>query len=148
MAALPAVTTQVWAVAADAFLRGVGGTLWTVNSRTIPQRLVPDELLGRFSAASRLFSWGAMPLGARAYGPDRRTGRTANSVGRLRAGHSSDPGTLRAHSHAGTTRWTYVTMPGNASDKPLDVRCQGVQDVAVCLITHRALFNAFVRAGK
>jgi len=64
MAALPAVTTQMWAVAAGAFLGGMGGTLWTVNSRTIIQRLVPDELLGRFGAASRLFSWGAMPIGA------------------------------------------------------------------------------------
>ncbi|MGW3403305.1 MFS transporter [Streptomyces zhihengii] len=64
MAALPALTTQTWAVAAGAFLGGMGGTLWTVNSRTIGQRLVPDELLGRFGAASRLFGWGAMPLGA------------------------------------------------------------------------------------
>ncbi|MER7171751.1 MFS transporter [Streptomyces mesophilus] len=64
MAALPALTTQVWAVAAGAFLGGMGGTLWTVNSRTITQRLVPDEMLGRFGAASRLFTWGAMPLGA------------------------------------------------------------------------------------
>lgn len=64
MAALPALTTQVWVVAAGAFLGGMGGTLWTVNSRTITQRLVPDAMLGRFGAASRLFTWGAMPLGA------------------------------------------------------------------------------------
>jgi MFS family permease len=64
MAALPALTTQLSAVAAGAFLGGMGGTLWTVNSRTITQRLVPDEMLGRFGAASCLFSWGAMPLGA------------------------------------------------------------------------------------
>ncbi|MQY13900.1 hypothetical protein SRB5_40570 [Streptomyces sp. RB5] len=64
MAGLPAVTASVWAVAAGAFLGGAGGTLWTVNSRTIAQRLVPDEMLGRFNAAYRLFSWGAMPLGA------------------------------------------------------------------------------------
>lgn len=64
MAALPALTTEVWAVAGGAFLGGMGGTLWTVNSRTITQRLVPDAMLGRFGAASRLFTWGAMPLGA------------------------------------------------------------------------------------
>ncbi|WP_255953355.1 MFS transporter [Streptomyces odontomachi] len=64
MVALPALTAQTWAVAAGAFLGGMGGTLWTVNSRTLSQRLVPDEMLGRFSAASRLFSWGAMPIGA------------------------------------------------------------------------------------
>ncbi|WP_261717296.1 MFS transporter [Streptomyces sp. FZ201] len=64
MAGAPALTVNVWVVAAGAFLGGMGGTLWTVNARTIAQRLVPDHLLGRFSAANRLLSWGAMPLGA------------------------------------------------------------------------------------
>ncbi|MDT0344400.1 MFS transporter [Streptomyces sp. DSM 44938] len=64
MAALPALTTSLWAVAAGAFLGGMGGTLWTVNARTLTQRLVPDEMLGRFGAAARLFTFGAMPLGA------------------------------------------------------------------------------------
>ncbi|MEV6108282.1 MFS transporter [Streptomyces sp. NPDC051940] len=64
MAGLPALTANVWAVAAGAFLGGMGGTLWSVNARTISQRLVPDEMLGRFGAAARLFAWGAMPLGA------------------------------------------------------------------------------------
>ncbi|MEU6556303.1 MFS transporter [Streptomyces sp. NPDC046915] len=64
MMAVPALTTSLWAVAAAAFAGGMGGTLWTVNSRTIGQRLVPDAMLGRYSAVSRLFSWGAMPIGA------------------------------------------------------------------------------------
>ncbi|MFG1914975.1 MFS transporter [Micromonospora sp. NPDC048898] len=68
MVALPALTTTVWAVALGAFLGGVGSTLWTVNARTISQRLVPDEMLGRFSATFRFFAFGAMPLGAAVVG--------------------------------------------------------------------------------
>lgn len=64
MMAVPALTTSLWAVTAAAFAGGMGGTLWTVNSRTIGQRLVPDGMLGRYNAVSRLFSWGAMPIGA------------------------------------------------------------------------------------
>ncbi|MEU6392405.1 MFS transporter [Streptomyces sp. NPDC046939] len=68
MMAVPALVTNLWAVAVAAFLGGMGGTLWTVNSRTLAQRLVPDAMLGRFSAVNRLFSWGAMPVGAGAMG--------------------------------------------------------------------------------
>ncbi|MEW1698021.1 MFS transporter [Streptomyces sp. NPDC091278] len=64
MVALPTLTTNIWAVAGGAFLGGMGGTLWTVNSRTVAQSKVPDEMLGRYDAAARLFSFGAMPLGA------------------------------------------------------------------------------------
>ncbi|TXS04873.1 MFS transporter [Streptomyces sp. col6] len=64
MVALPALTTSLWAVAAGAFLGGMGGTLWSVNARTLTQQRVPDEMLGRYGAASRLFNFGAMPLGA------------------------------------------------------------------------------------
>ncbi|MBO8185183.1 MFS transporter [Streptomyces spirodelae] len=64
MVALPALTTNIWAVTAGAFLGGMGGTLWTVNTRTLTQRMVPDQMLGRYNAAARLFSFGAMPLGA------------------------------------------------------------------------------------
>lgn len=64
MVALPALTTDIRAVAAGAFLGGMGGTLWSVNTRTLTQRMVPDEMLGRYGAAARLFSFGAMPLGA------------------------------------------------------------------------------------
>ncbi|WP_018682909.1 MFS transporter [Actinokineospora enzanensis] len=64
MVAAPALTTNPWAIASTAFLGGLGGTLWTVNARTIGQRLVPTGLQGRYNAAYRLFSWGAIPLGA------------------------------------------------------------------------------------
>ncbi|MFF3265351.1 MFS transporter [Streptomyces sp. NPDC002932] len=64
MVATPVLSTNLWVVATGAFLGGMGGILWTVNSRTISQRLVDDGMLGRYSAAARLFSWGAMPVGA------------------------------------------------------------------------------------
>ncbi|MGK5641105.1 MFS transporter [Streptomyces sp. URMC 126] len=68
MVAVPGVTDSPWAVAAAAFLGGLGGTLWTVNARLIAQQLVPDAMMGRYSGAYRLLSWGAMPLGAGAAG--------------------------------------------------------------------------------
>ncbi|WP_080415798.1 MFS transporter [Burkholderia ubonensis] len=64
MMAMPVATINLWAVAASAFAGGLGGTLWSVNSRTISQVLVPGALFGRYNAAARLFSWGAMPVGA------------------------------------------------------------------------------------
>ncbi|MFJ4771070.1 MFS transporter [Streptomyces uncialis] len=64
MVAIPAVTSNVWAVGTGAFLGGMGGTLWVVNTRAISQSLVDGGMMGRYSAASRLFSWGSLPLGA------------------------------------------------------------------------------------
>ncbi|MEV0967970.1 MFS transporter [Microtetraspora glauca] len=64
MMGVPAVFPAAWAVAAAAFAGGMGGTLWTVNARTIAQALVPDRLLGRYGAAARLLGWGTLPLGA------------------------------------------------------------------------------------
>ncbi|MEU4830789.1 MFS transporter [Streptosporangium sp. NPDC023615] len=64
MMIVPAVFPAAWAVGAAAFLGGLGGTLWTVNSRTLGQMVVPDRLLGRYGAASRLLSWGTLPVGA------------------------------------------------------------------------------------
>jgi MFS family permease len=64
MVAVPAVSSNVVLVTFAAFVGGMGGVLWSVNSRTISQSLVPDALLGRYNAAARLFSWGAMPIGA------------------------------------------------------------------------------------
>jgi MFS family permease len=64
MVAIPAVSSLVWLVAVGAFLGGLGGGLWVVNSRTVTQTLVPADLMGRYSAASRLFGWGAVPVGA------------------------------------------------------------------------------------
>ncbi|MEV5540660.1 MFS transporter [Saccharopolyspora shandongensis] len=64
MVATPVLTTELWILAVGAFLGGMGGTLWAVNSRTIAQYLVDPEMMGRYSAVARLFSWGAMPVGA------------------------------------------------------------------------------------
>ncbi len=64
LVAIPAVTANVWAVGLGAFLGGVGGGLWVVNSRTVSQTLVPGDMLGRYSSASRMFGWGAVPVGA------------------------------------------------------------------------------------
>ncbi|MCX4390136.1 MFS transporter [Micromonospora peucetia] len=64
MVAVPALTRNVWAIGAAAFLGGMGGTLWVVNSRSISQTMVGAELMGRYSAAARLFSWGSIPVGA------------------------------------------------------------------------------------
>ncbi|MGW1226980.1 MFS transporter [Streptomyces sp. NPDC002530] len=82
MVALPALTTNVWAVAAGAFLGGMGGTLWSVNARTLSQRKVPDAMQGRYGAAARLFTFGAMPLGAALVGVLAEVGgmRTAFAV--------------------------------------------------------------------
>lgn len=63
MVAVPALTTNVWAVGFAAFLGGVGGGLWTVNARTIAQTLVSADMMGRYSAANRMVSWGSIPLG-------------------------------------------------------------------------------------
>ncbi|MFJ8916117.1 MFS transporter [Amycolatopsis sp. NPDC102389] len=63
-AVVPGTPASVWPVGVAAFFAGVGGTMWTVNSRVISQSLVPNELLGRFSAASRLLSWGMLPVSA------------------------------------------------------------------------------------
>ncbi|WP_406284184.1 MFS transporter [Embleya sp. NBC_00896] len=64
MMAVPVLTTNLWAVAAAAFVGGMGGTLWSVNSRLIGQNLVPERMMGRYSGAARLLTWGAMPVGA------------------------------------------------------------------------------------
>jgi len=64
MVATPVATTSAIAIGASAFLCGMGGTLWSVNARTLSQQLVPAELMGRFHAAWRLLSWGALPIGS------------------------------------------------------------------------------------
>lgn len=63
-ALLPSAPGSAWPIGVSAFAAGIGGTMWTVNSRVITQSLVPDEMLGRFNAASRLISWGMLPVAA------------------------------------------------------------------------------------
>lgn len=43
---------------------GAGMLCWNVVVVSLRQRIVPGHLLGRVNAASRMVSWGAMPLGA------------------------------------------------------------------------------------
>ncbi|MGH8877842.1 MAG: MFS transporter, partial [Stackebrandtia sp.] len=64
MLALPALFDSPWLIGAAAFAGGMGGTLWSVTSRTITQDAVPDHMRGRFSATSRVIGWGTMPVGA------------------------------------------------------------------------------------
>lgn len=63
-AVLPERPESAWIIGAAAFFTGIGGTMWTVNSRVIQQALVPNEMFGRFSAATRLVSWGMTPVAA------------------------------------------------------------------------------------
>jgi MFS family permease len=63
-AVLPATPSSAWWIGVAAFFAGAGGTMWTVNSRVISQSLVPNELLGRYSAASRQIAWGINPVAA------------------------------------------------------------------------------------
>lgn len=63
MMVIPVLSSMTFLVAFGAFIGGMGGTLWNINARTISQSLVPNELLGRYNAAARLFSWGAIPVG-------------------------------------------------------------------------------------
>ncbi|GAA3772740.1 MFS transporter [Streptomyces phyllanthi] len=64
MMAAPAMTTDKWAVGCAAVLGGIGGTMWTVNVRTVMQTLVPSAMMGRFGATFRLFAFGSTPVGA------------------------------------------------------------------------------------
>ncbi|GAA1876468.1 MFS transporter [Asanoa iriomotensis] len=64
LVAVPALSTAAVPVGMAAFVAGLGGTMWTVNSRVIIQSAVPDGMLGRFNAASRLVGWGATPIAA------------------------------------------------------------------------------------
>jgi len=63
-AVLPAAKGSAPLVGAAALVAGLGGTMWTVNSRVIIQSLVPDEMLGRFNAASQMIGWGTAPVAA------------------------------------------------------------------------------------
>jgi hypothetical protein len=63
-ALLPSRPASAAGIGAAAFAAGAGGTMWTVNSRVISQTVVPDELLGRYGAASRLVGWGTAPIAA------------------------------------------------------------------------------------
>ncbi|TDE13077.1 MFS transporter [Jiangella asiatica] len=59
-----ALGAGAWAVAAGAVVAGAGSSIWRVLVATIRQNLSPPDLLGRIYAASRMISWGVLPVGA------------------------------------------------------------------------------------
>lgn len=46
------------------FFAGFCAVLWNVQSMTLRQSIIPDELLGRASSAIRMICWGSMPVGS------------------------------------------------------------------------------------
>ena len=61
---VPALTANPWLVALAMTAAGFGSGIWVVLVASIRQRLTPDPLLGRAYSASRLISWGVLPVAA------------------------------------------------------------------------------------
>lgn len=59
-----AVGAPLWVVAAGAVVAGSGASIWRILVATIRQDLTPPDLLGRTYSASRVVSWGVLPLAA------------------------------------------------------------------------------------
>ncbi|GAB1819726.1 MFS transporter [Herbidospora sp. RD11066] len=59
-----ALDAPLWAVAAGAITAGAGSSVWRILVATIRQNLSPPDLLGRIYAASRMISWGVIPVSA------------------------------------------------------------------------------------
>jgi hypothetical protein len=51
-------------VAACLLVAGAGASVWVILVATIRQNLSPENMLGRFYSASRVITWGIIPLGA------------------------------------------------------------------------------------
>ena len=54
----------VWPTVAGLVAAGAGASIWRVLIATIRQNVTPEHLLGRVYAASRVLSWGTIPLGS------------------------------------------------------------------------------------
>jgi MFS family permease len=65
---IPGLTANAWAIGAAAAAGGFGAGVWLVIVGTLRQRRTPDALLGRVYSASRLISWGVLPISAAAAG--------------------------------------------------------------------------------
>jgi len=65
---VPAVTTDVYVIAAAFVVSGFGTMLWNIITVSLRQRMTPDRLLGRLNSCYRLLAWGTIPLGAAAGG--------------------------------------------------------------------------------
>ena len=74
-----------WRAAGFISLASAATAIWNVVTMALRQRAVPDELLGRVSAAYRLMVFVAMPLGALAGGliADYSSARSALFIGGL-----------------------------------------------------------------
>lgn len=60
----PAVTAEPLVIGLATLIAGTGSSLWRIITATFRQTLTPDHLLGRVYSASRLISWGVLPVGA------------------------------------------------------------------------------------
>ncbi|UOQ90099.1 MFS transporter [Agromyces endophyticus] len=59
-----ALGAPVWVVAAGVVAAGAGSSVWRIVVAVIRQQTTPADLIGRVYAASRVISWGALPLGS------------------------------------------------------------------------------------
>lgn len=65
---VPGLTASPWAIGAAAAAGGFGAGVWLVIVGALRQRRTPDAVLGRVYSASRLISWGVLPISAAAAG--------------------------------------------------------------------------------
>lgn len=61
---VPAITSNVWVIAASMFTGGALIMLWNIITVSFRQAITPDHLLGRLNSVYRLLAWGTMPIGA------------------------------------------------------------------------------------
>ena len=59
-----ALGAPVPVIAVGIILAGSGATVWRIIVAIVRQQATPPDLLGRVYSASRVISWGALPLGA------------------------------------------------------------------------------------
>ena len=60
----PALGGTYWWLMASGFVAAFASSTWRILMSGIRQHLVPEYLLGRAYSASRVISWGALPIGA------------------------------------------------------------------------------------
>lgn len=60
----PALGGNYWVLMASGFTAAAASSIWRISMSGIRQHLVPEYLLGRAYSASRVISWGALPVGA------------------------------------------------------------------------------------
>jgi MFS family permease len=60
----PALTTSPYVIGAAMVVGGAGSAVWRVIVAVVRQNVTPPDLLGRVYSASRVVSWGVLPVGA------------------------------------------------------------------------------------